>query len=147
MVNQRRDPATFDPDPYDVDSDHEYEALEADAAEDDDVRAQADEFADIDMTRVLAGDDDVELAAPPSAEDRARLAGLEGRLDEVTFRDPESIAADDARRHAVHPDALEAPLERMMDRTPLTADELEMEELLDAADDSEDYTPEGGLVE
>jgi hypothetical protein len=142
MVNENQNRTLFEEDPYAADSDHEYEPLETDAADDDDVRAQADEFEDVDQTRVFQGDDDVELAAPPPAADRERIEDLEDRLSEVTFRDPEAIASDDARRHAVEPDAIEKPLERMMDRTPFTADELEMEALLDASDDSEEHTPE-----
>jgi hypothetical protein len=140
MVNQNRTPV--EQDPYAADSDDEYQALETDAADNDDVRQQAEEFADVDQTRLFQGDDDVELAAPPPVQDRERIQDLEDRLDEVSFRDPEAIASDDARRWAIHPDALEKPLERMMDRTPLEADDLEMEALLDAADDSEDYTPD-----
>jgi hypothetical protein len=139
MINR----TTFEEDPYEADSDHEYESLETDATDEDDVRAQAEEFEDVDQTRVFQGDDDVELAAPPPVEDRERIQDLEDRLDDVSFRDPEAIAADDARRHAIHPDALQAPLDRMMDRTPFDTDDLEMEALLDADDDSDDHTPEG----
>lgn len=133
MVNQN--PTTLDEDSYAADSGDEYEALETDAAEPDDVRAQADEFEDIDMTRLDDGDENGELAAPLPEADRERLDDLDDSLDNASYRDPEALSADDARRHAVHPNSLEERIEERMDRTPITADDLSAQELIDDADE------------
>lgn len=50
--------------PYEQDSDHEYRALEADAADERNVENEAEELADVDMNAINAGDDALEDAYP-----------------------------------------------------------------------------------
>jgi hypothetical protein len=134
--------ATPKTDPYERDSDHEYAALEADRARERTVRRDAERFDTLDMEHTLAGDDDVELAAPSASETRRGLEALGRALDGSVDRDPEALAIEHARRAALDrdldegsgpEDELQARLDRMMDRTPLSADDLDTEAIMDPA--------------
>jgi hypothetical protein len=119
-------------DPYERDSDHDYEALEADRAREKTVRRDADRFSSIDQHALDRGDEEVEVAAPTPAETDDRLDEIDHVLENSVDRDPESIAAAAARRHALEQDELQEPLERMMDRTTeLGPDELDTEAIVE----------------
>lgn len=131
-------------DPYERDSDHEYSSLEADAADDDaGAVQQAQRFDAIDATEFPdTADEDVESMAPGRTETRQRLDAINQRLDDSVDRDPESISMNEARRTRARTpdeldpqDELQQPLDRMMDRTPMTTDDLDTEAVMDTMDD------------
>jgi hypothetical protein len=129
-------------DPYEADSDHEYEPLEAERASDSDVREQAERFGAVDATTFDdTGDEDVESGAPGRTATRERLQDLDDALEASEDGDPESLSMREARRNAVPPpeeldppDELQEPLERMMDRTPMSAEDMDTESAIDATD-------------
>lgn len=132
-----RDPAS---DPYEADSDHEYSALEADAADEARLAEDADRFEAIDTMAVQPGEDAPEQAAPRPIETAVQLRQLQTRVEESVDRDPEAVAANQARVRALESgvdddyaplDEPQPPLEDFMDRTPLTTDGIDTEELLD----------------
>jgi hypothetical protein len=119
-------------DPYERDSDHEYEALEAEQAREKTVRRDADRFSGIDQNALDRGDEKIEVAAPTPAETDDRLDEIDQVLENSADRDPESISSAAARRHALEPDELQKPLERMMEHTTeLGPDELDTEAILE----------------
>lgn len=118
--------------PYERDSDHEYAALEADRGDDAKIDQQAIEFASVDANLISStGDEDAESMAPSRGETRRRLQDLDDALDESIDRDPEVLAEADARRNATRPDEVQPFLDDMMNKTPLTADQLDTEALMD----------------
>lgn len=128
MVTGRRpDTDAVDESPYERDSDHEYRALEADAGDEARIEEQARELED---ERVLeSGDDRAGAAAPTDQETRDGLRELDAMLDNAQVRDPEALASDQARRHALVADEWQGPLDEMMEKTTeLSADELDAEQ-------------------
>ncbi|HXK33682.1 MAG TPA: hypothetical protein VNM91_06710 [Dehalococcoidia bacterium] len=129
-------------DPYEADSDHEYEPLEAERASEDDVIEQAQRFGAVDATTFDdTGDEDVESGAPGRTATRERLEDLNDALEASEDGDPESLSMREARRNAVPPpeeldppDELQEPLDRMMDRTPVSAEDMDTESAIDATD-------------
>lgn len=127
-------------DPYEADSDHEYEPLEAERASDSDVREQAERFGAVDATAFDdTGDEDVESGAPGRTATGERLGDLNDALEASQDADPESLSMREARRNAVPPpeeldtpDELQEPLDRMMDRTPVSAEDMDTESAIDA---------------
>src|SRR4051812_8288178 len=105
-------------DPYERDSDREYAALEADRAAERTVQQEAKRFDDVDMTIIGSGDDQPEDMYPMTAEIARREEELMEMLDESVNRDPEALAADQARRHSDDPEGDLSPAAReFFDRT------------------------------
>lgn len=123
-------------DPYARDSDHEYSALEADRGDDAKIDAQAVEFASADANLMNGDASDAGSMVPSLEETRERLDDLDDALDESVDTDPEVLAARDARRNATMPDEVRTLLDEMMDKTPLTADELDTEALEDSMEEN-----------
>lgn len=120
--------------PYRHDEDEQYEALEADAGEDNDVRDEADEYSGVDPEAMYAEDEEFEDAYPSAAQTRARTEELDRMLDESVNRDPEALAADQARRHSKSPEGDLSPEGRkLFDRTTeFRQDDFDTEDIKDA---------------
>lgn len=120
-------------DPDEADSDHEYEPLEVDRADESRIRAEAGAFDDVDPLDVEEGGDGPEQMFPSRDETRVQEDELQGMLEESVNRDPEALAMDMARRH--DPDARKdftpEAWQRLDRSTELRPDDLDTEDLSD----------------
>lgn len=114
-------------DPYKADSDKEYAALEADQVE-------AGDTVDPDVVVAPGLVEGAPEQAYPAAEETARREReLQSMLEESINRDPEALAADQARRHSDDPlGDLTPEARRALDRTPeFRTDDFDDEDLME----------------
>lgn len=114
-------------DPYAADSDHEYVALEADGVDAGDVID--DEVISAPALVEPAPEDAFESAQGTADRERE----LREMLQDSINRDPEALAADQARRRSRDPqgDLSEEGRRLFENTTEITADDLDMEDLTD----------------
>jgi len=107
-------------------------ALEADGGDERRIEAQAAEFSGIDASAEGRPQEAPEQAYPTAEETRERQEELDEMLDESVNRDPETLAADQARMRSDDPlGDLTPEARRLFQRTTeLTADDFDMEDLV-----------------
>jgi len=115
-------------DPYEADSDKEYEPLEADRLEEEEAGISPDTAIRAAETETGAGQ-----AFPSPDETAARSRELREMLRESVNRDPEVLAADQSRLHSDDLlSGINAAGRRLLERTTeFEADDFDDEDLMD----------------
>ena len=110
-----------------------YEPLEADAADELYVADEAEALDEVDARESPLDAGDAEDAYPPASETEARDLELQEMLHEAGTRDPETLAAEEARAHSGDRyRGVPADVRRRLDRSPLEEEDIDIEELIDA---------------